>query len=93
MAEKKSGPQDAVKGAVEGIKGRVKETLGTAAGRDDLTREGRIQQDKAEAERDAAKKEAEAAKARGDAAVEEERLQADQDDQDDKADKDDRDDS
>ena len=49
-----SGPAEAVKGVVEDVKGKVKEAAGALAGRDDLTREGQAQQDKAEAQRDAA---------------------------------------
>lgn len=63
--ENKSGPAEAVKGVVEDVKGKAKEAVGAVAGRDDLTREGQAQQDKAEAQRDAAKKEAEAEAARG----------------------------
>ena len=43
------------------------------SGRDDLTEEGKAQQDKADAQRDVAKKEAEAEAARGGAAAAEER--------------------
>ncbi|SPM32442.1 general stress protein CsbD [Mycobacterium rhizamassiliense] len=69
----KSGPQEAVEGAVEGIKGKAKEFGGTIAGRDDLVKEGQAQQDKADAQRDAGKKEAEAEAARGGAKAAEER--------------------
>ena len=69
MADNKSGPAEAVKGVVEGVKGKAKEAVGAVAGRDDLTREGQAQQDKAEAQRNAAKKEAEADAARGSAKV------------------------
>ncbi|HVQ86378.1 MAG TPA: CsbD family protein [Mycobacterium sp.] len=69
MADNKSGPAEAVKGVVEGVKGKAKEAAGAVAGRDDLTREGQAQQDKAEAQRNAAKKEAEADAARGSAKV------------------------
>jgi uncharacterized protein YjbJ (UPF0337 family) len=75
MGDQKSGPEEAVKGTVEGVKGKAKEVGGTVAGRDDLVREGRAQQDKADAERDAAKKEAQAESARGGAAAAEERQQ------------------
>ncbi|OBF62560.1 general stress protein CsbD [Mycobacterium sp. 852002-51971_SCH5477799-a] len=71
--ENKSGPAEAVKGVVEDVKGKAKEAVGAVAGRDDLTREGQAQQDKAEAQRDAAKKEAEADAARGGAKAAEER--------------------
>jgi uncharacterized protein YjbJ (UPF0337 family) len=75
---KNSGPAEAVKGVVEDVKGKAKEALGAVAGRDDLTREGQAQQDKAEAQRDAAKKEAEAEAARGSAAVAEQRQKSNQ---------------
>ena len=35
-----SGPAEAVKGVVEGAKGKVKEAVGTVAGRDDLDPRG-----------------------------------------------------
>lgn len=73
MGDQKSGPQEAVEGVVEGVKGKAKEVGGTLAGRDDLVREGKAQQDKADAQRDAAKKEAEAESARGGAKAAEER--------------------
>jgi uncharacterized protein YjbJ (UPF0337 family) len=78
MTEKNSGPQEAVKGVVEDAKGKAKEAVGTVTGRDDLTREGKAQQDKADAERDVAKKEAEAESARGGAKAAEERQKANQ---------------
>lgn len=77
MAEN-SGPEEGIKGAVEGIKGKAKEAVGTVTGRDDLTQEGKAQQDKADAQRDAAKKEAEADAARGGAKAAEERQKANQ---------------
>lgn len=55
MAEN-SGPEEGAKGVVEDVKGKGKEALGTVTGRDDLTREGKAQQDKADAERNAAKR-------------------------------------
>jgi uncharacterized protein YjbJ (UPF0337 family) len=78
MGDKKSGPQEAVKGVVEGVKGKAKEVGGTLAGRDDVVREGRAQQDKAEAQRDAAKKEAKAESARAAAKAAEEREKREQ---------------
>jgi uncharacterized protein YjbJ (UPF0337 family) len=79
MADKEnSGPAEGVKGVVEDVKGKVKEAAGALAGRDDLTREGQAQQDKAEAQRNAAKKEAEADAARGSAQVAEERQKSNQ---------------
>ncbi|MGE5696888.1 MAG: CsbD family protein [Candidatus Sericytochromatia bacterium] len=77
MAEN-SGPQEAVRGVVEDVKGKAKEAVGTVAGRGDMVREGKAQQDKAEAERDAAKKEAEAESARGSAKAAEKRQEANQ---------------
>ncbi len=77
MAEN-SGPQEAVRGVVEGVKGKAKEAVGTVAGRDDMVREGKAQQDKADAQRDAAKKEAEADAARGSAKAAEKRQEANQ---------------
>ena len=73
MGDHKSGPEEAVKGVVEGIKGKAKEVGGTLAGRNDIVEEGKAQQDKADAERNAAKKEAEAEAARGSAKAAEER--------------------
>ncbi len=60
MAENNSGPAEAVKGVVEDVKGKAKEAAGAVSGQDDLTREGKAQQDKAAAQREAAAKEAEA---------------------------------
>ena len=76
----KSGPEEAAKGVVEGIKGKVKTLLGAVIGRDDLFREGQAQQDKGEAQRDAAKREAEAESARGAAKAAEARERANQSD-------------
>jgi uncharacterized protein YjbJ (UPF0337 family) len=78
MTEKNSGPEEGIKGLVEDVKGRAKEAVGTIAGRDDLIREGKAQQDKAEAERDVAKNEAKAEAARGAAKTAEERQKANQ---------------
>ncbi len=73
-----SGPEEAVKGVVEDVKGKAKEALGTVIGRDDIQRAGKAQQDKAEAQREAAGKEAEAEKARAQATVQEERQKSHQ---------------
>jgi uncharacterized protein YjbJ (UPF0337 family) len=78
MGDQKSRPQEAVEGAVEGVKGKVKEVGGTLAGRDDLVKEGQAQQDKADAQRDAGKKEAEAQSARAGAKAAEERQKENQ---------------
>ncbi len=77
MSENKNtGPEEAIRGVVEGVKGKAKEVIGTVAGRDDLVREGQAQQDKADAQRAAAKKEAEAEAARAGARVAEDRERA-----------------
>jgi uncharacterized protein YjbJ (UPF0337 family) len=78
MSEKNSGPEEAIKGVVEGAKGKAKEVAGAVAGRDDLYREGQAQQDKADAQRNAAQKEAEAESARAAAKTAEKRQAAEQ---------------
>ena len=78
MTEKNSGPQEGVKGVVEDVKGKAKEAVGTVAGRDDMIREGKAQQDKADAQQDVAKKEAEAEAARGSAKAAEKRQESNQ---------------
>lgn len=67
-----------MRGVVEGVKGKAKEVIGTVTGRDDVVREGKAQQDKADAQRDAAKKEAEADSARAGAKAAEQRQEAEQ---------------
>jgi uncharacterized protein YjbJ (UPF0337 family) len=64
---KKTGPEAGVRGVVEDVKGKAKEAAGAVTGKEELRREGRAQQDKAEAERDVAAKEAQAEKARAEA--------------------------
>jgi uncharacterized protein YjbJ (UPF0337 family) len=76
--DNKSGPEEAVKGVVEGAKGLAKEAVGGVLGKEDLEKEGEAQQDKAQAQRDAAKKEAEAEAARGGAETAEKRQQSHQ---------------
>ena len=66
-----SGPESAVKGVVEDIKGKAKEVIGEVTGDDSKEREGRAQQDKARSERDVAEHEAKADAARSEAAVHE----------------------
>ena len=61
--------EDKAANKVTEIKGKAKEAVGAVAGRDDLTREGQAQQDKAAAQRDVAAKEAAAEKARAEAAA------------------------
>lgn len=65
MAERESGPSAGVKGVVEDVKGKAKEAGGAVTGDESLRREGRAQQDKADAEKEVSAKEAEAEKARG----------------------------
>ncbi len=55
-----SGPEAAVLGVIEDVKGKAKEIIGIVTNRDGLREEGRAQQDKAKAQRDVAKKEVEA---------------------------------
>jgi len=76
--DNKSGPEEAIKGVVEGAKGLAKEAVGSVVGNKDLENEGEAQQDKAQAQRDAAKKEAEAESARGAAKTSEAREKAEQ---------------
>lgn len=78
MGDNKSGPQEAVQGTVEGAKGKVKEVGGAVLGRDDVVKEGRAQQDKADAQRDAGNKEAEAESARAGAEAAEQREKGNQ---------------
>ena len=79
MSDKKNtGPEEGIKGVVEDVKGKAKEAVGTVAGRDDMVREGKAQQDKADAQKDVAKKEAEAEAARGGAKAAEKRQEAEQ---------------
>jgi uncharacterized protein YjbJ (UPF0337 family) len=73
-----SGPEEGIKGVVEDVKGKAKEAVGTVTGRDDMIREGKAQQDKADAQRDVAKKEAQADSARAGAKAAEQRQQTEQ---------------
>ena len=78
MTEKHSGLPEGVNGVIENAKGKAQETVGTVTGRHAMVREGKAQQDKADAQRDAAKKEAEAESARGGAKAAEQRLTSNQ---------------
>ena len=78
MGDHNSGPEEAVKGVVEGVKGKAKEVIGAVTGRDDLQREGQAQQDKADSQREAAQKEAEAEAARAAVKASEAREKAEQ---------------
>lgn len=77
--DNKSGPEEAIKGVVEGAKGLAKEAVGGLVGNEDLEKEGEAQQDKAQSQRDAAKKEAEAEAARSGAEAAKKRQEAHQD--------------
>jgi uncharacterized protein YjbJ (UPF0337 family) len=79
MSEKDTGPEAAVKGVVEGVKGKAKEIIGAVTGKDELRREGEAQGEKAGALRDVAVKEAEADKARVEAKAHEAQQRAHQD--------------
>ena len=70
--------RNGVEEAVEGVKGKAKEVIGKVTDREDLHREGKAQQDKADAQREAAKKEAEAESARAAAKANEAREAAEQ---------------
>ena len=77
---KDTGPESAVKGVVEDIKGKAKEVIGEVTGDDSKEREGRAQQDKARSEREVAEHEAKAEAARSEAAVHEAEQRMHQDD-------------
>ena len=76
MAEKNSGPIEAVRGIVSGAIGFTKQVIGLIRSRSDLQEEGRAQVDKASNQLEAAGKEAEAEKARAKAKVQESRQKA-----------------
>ena len=67
MTEKDTGPEAGVKGVVEAVKGKAKEVAGAVTDKEELRKEGKAQQEKADALRDVAVKEAEAEKARAEA--------------------------
>lgn len=48
MSDAKDTAKDAAGGIIEDLKGKAKEVVGSVTGRDDLVREGKAQQDKAE---------------------------------------------
>ena len=73
-----SGPKEGLKGVVEEVKGRAKEAIGDLTGDERKQREGKAQQEKADALRDAAKNEAEAEKARAEAEAHEAAQRANQ---------------
>ncbi len=62
-----SGPESAIKGITEEVKGKVKEAAGSVTGNDQLKREGQAQQERADSLRDVAKHEAQAEEARAEA--------------------------
>jgi len=63
-------------GAIGKLTGRAKELAGTVLGRDDLHREGKLQQVQSEAEKDAATLAAEAKQKEGEAELEQEKAEA-----------------
>jgi uncharacterized protein YjbJ (UPF0337 family) len=71
VSDNDSGPGSAMEGAVEGIKGKVKEVAGRVGGDEERELEGVEQQEKAKAEGDVAAKEAQAEKARAEAELHE----------------------
>ena len=74
MAE--SGPKAGAKGIVEDVKGKVKQVAGEVTSNEDLEREGKAQQDKAESEREVAEHEAKADAARAESKSDEARQRA-----------------
>jgi uncharacterized protein YjbJ (UPF0337 family) len=64
MTDRDGGVESGAKGVVEEVKGKAKEAAGAVTGKEDLRREGRAQQEKADAQREVAGHEAEAEKAR-----------------------------
>jgi uncharacterized protein YjbJ (UPF0337 family) len=76
--DRKTGPQEAIRGIIEGAIGNAKQLVGTILGRGDLVLEGEAQQDKGDAQRNAAKNELAAESARGAAKAAEKRQQAHQ---------------
>lgn len=79
VSDRSSGPDEGVKGAVEDIKGRLKEAAGAVVGDEEKAREGQAQQDKAASQREVAEKEAAAERARAEAATHEVRERSHQD--------------
>ncbi|WP_067901796.1 microaggregate-binding protein 1 [Nocardia vaccinii] len=75
----RTGIEEGVEAAVEGVKGRLKEAAGALVGDRDLADEGSAQQDKANAQKEAAKNEARAEKERAAADLHEQRQRTHQD--------------
>jgi len=75
---RESEQEQGAKGAVEDLKGRVKESAGALFGDDEARREGRAQQDKADSQQQLAEKETELQQAREKAAIDEERQRREQ---------------
>lgn len=69
MNEKKRDSEQVAGGTLGKIVGRVKEAVGAATGREDLHREGRLQQTQAEVETDAAARAREAEQKREEAEI------------------------
>lgn len=73
MSERDSGPVAAVRGVIDDVIGKAKEITGIVISHEGLRKEGRAQQEKAQANRNVAKKEAEAEAARAAASTAEAR--------------------
>ncbi|HTQ16972.1 CsbD family protein [Mycobacterium sp.] len=78
MSDRDSGPVAAIKGVIEDAIGKAKEIIGIVISHEGLRKEGRAQQEKAEAQRNVAKKEAQAEAARAAASAAEARQKASQ---------------
>lgn len=55
---KDSGPESALSGTIEGVKGKVKEAAGAITGNEELQREGVAEGEKADAQREVAEQRA-----------------------------------
>jgi len=78
MPEQDSGVEAGIKGVVEDVKGKAKQAVGAATGKDDLKHEGEAQQEEAESEREVAEHEAKAQKARAESEAHEAEQRANQ---------------
>ncbi len=63
--------QQGIKGVMEDVKGRLKQSAGTLLGNDQMEREGRTQQNKGESQQQVAEHESQAEQARQNAAASE----------------------
>lgn len=65
MSDRDNGLVEGIKGVIEDAIGKTKEIVGILINNESLRKEGRAQQDKAQAQREVAKKQAQAEVARG----------------------------